>query len=140
MASTTAQIRVALAAAVTTGLGSTWQVSAYMLAAPVPPAVDIRPAGIDYDVAMSRGGDDLTYMVRAMAAFNADGIGAQLALDTLLDTTAAGGMKAILETDKTLGGVVSDLRVTTASDYKALIVEGQPPLLAVEFTVEVLTP
>ncbi len=137
MASTTAQIRTALQAAIVAGAGGGWQVSGYMLALPTPPSIDIRPAGIQFDTAMNRGNDDFTYTIRAMVAFNNDQ-GAQLKLDTLLDATASTGMKTIVETDCTLGGVVSDLRVMSVSDYKALIVEGQPPLLAVEFIVEIL--
>ena len=131
MASTTAQIRAALAAAIKAGITG-WQVSPYMLALPIAPAIDIRPSGTIFDRAMARGSDDLSYMIRAMVAFNNDQ-GAQIRLDTLIDATASTGMKTVLETDKTLGAVVGDVRVVSVSDYKALIVEGQPPLLAVEF-------
>jgi hypothetical protein len=139
MASTTAAIRTALKAALddaTYGVTG-WQTSAYMLAQPQPPSIDIRPAGTRFDTAMGRGNDDMTFMVRAMVAFNSDQ-GAQIKLDTLIDATSAGGLKTVLEHDKTLGGVISNLRVMDVSDYKALIVEGAPPMLAVEFTVEVL--
>ena len=138
MAATTAAIRTALKAALddaTFGITG-WQTSAYMLAMPQPPTIDIRPAGIRFDTAMARGNDEMTFLVRAMVAFNADQ-GAQIALDALIDATSAGGLKTVLEHDKTLGGIVSDLRVVDVSDYKALIVEGAPPLLAVEFTVEI---
>jgi len=139
MASTTAHIRVALKAALDASsqiAAAGWQTSAYMLALPYPPTIDIRPGGIQYDTAMARGNDDMTFLVRAIVAFN-DDVGAQTKLDTLLDATATDGLKTVLEHDKTLGGVVSDLRVTDVSDYKALIVEGQPPMLAVEFNVEI---
>lgn len=138
MAATTAEVRAAFAAAITAGVVGKWQVSPYMLALPQLPSIDVRPAGITFDAAMGRGGDDLSYTVRAMVAFNNDQ-GSQIRLDALLDTTEPTGMKAILEADKTLGGLVADLRVMTASDYKALIIEGQPPALAIEFAVEVLS-
>ena len=133
---TTAQIRDALAAAISNGVAGAWQVSAYMLALPQPPAIDLRPSGIRFDASMDRGNDDLSYTIRAFTAYNSDQ-GAQIKLDTLLDRNPSSttGLKAILETDKTLGGVVADLRIMTASDYKPLTIEGQPPLLAVEFTV-----
>jgi hypothetical protein len=155
MAATITQIRDAIAAALTdatngvnanlssTGFG--WNVTAKMVALPQPPAIDIRPGGIAFDTAMARGNDDLTFIIRAVVAFNQDQA-AQDQLDTLIDPTRAGGLKAVLEHEKfsgaghtvTLGGTISDLRVTDVSDYKALLVEGQPPMLAVEFTVEVL--
>jgi len=135
--STPSQIRAGIAAAIVTGVGSGWQVSAYMLALPQPPAIDVRPSGTDYDVAMARGEDQLTFTIRAMVAFNVDK-GAQIALDTLLDATAATGMKTAIEADTSLGGLVSDLRLVSASDYRSLIVDGSPPMLAVEFILEVL--
>lgn len=138
MASTTADIRAALAAAIVTGLGGGWQVSAYMLSLPTLPAVDIRPAGVTYDTAMLRGADDFEYAIRAMVAFN-EPKGAQTLLDTLLDSTAPTGMKTIVEVDTTLGGLVSDLRVVSASEYKGIDVTGQPPILSVEFAVLVFS-
>lgn len=135
--STPAQIRAGIAAAIVTGVGSGWQVSAYMLFMPQPPAIDIRPSGTDYDVAMARGEDQLTFTIRAMVAANVDQ-GAQIMLDTLLDTTDPAGMKTAIEADLSLGGLVSDLRLVSASDYRALITDGSPPMLAVEFMLEVL--
>lgn len=134
--STTAQVRQALADAISAGVTG-WQVSPYMLALPMPPAIDVRPAGTTFHTAMGDGKHDPAYVVRAMCAWNADRA-SQVNLDTLLDLGSATSMLAILEADRTLGGTVQDLTVTDVSDYKALIVEGQPSLIAVDFRVEII--
>lgn len=136
MAATTAQVREALRDTLADGIDG-WQVSAYMLALPQPPTIDIRPGAKRFDLAMARGLDEALFIVRGMVAFNAD-IGAQVKLDTLLDSTTAGSVKVVLEADKTLGGLVQDLRVTEHTPYQALLLEGQPAILGVEFTVQVL--
>jgi hypothetical protein len=135
MASTIAEIREALRAAIANGTAGKWQVSAYMLALPKPPAIDIARGSVTYDTAMDRGADDLEFTVRAFVAFSVDGLGTQVLLDTLIDSTSSTGMKTILEVDKTLGGVVDDLRVESASEPKGVLVDNQPPMLCTEFTV-----
>lgn len=140
MASTTAQIREAMRAALadpTNGLADEWlQISAYMLALPQPPAIDIRPGGTEFDTAMARGNDDMTFLVRAMVAFNTDQ-GSQIQLDKAIDATGTSSLKTALEHDKTLGGVVSDVHVKDVSPYKALLIENVPPMIAAEFEVTV---
>lgn len=135
MAATSA-IREALRAALA-AVYTDWQTTAYFLANPSPPSIDVMPGGIAYDTAMARGNDDLTYIVRAIVPLTLD-LGSQAKLDTLLDRSGATSMKATLEADKTLGGVVSDLRVTEASEYKVYAVVGGTDALGVEFTVEVI--
>ncbi len=133
---TTAEIRVAIKAAldnVTTGVTG-WQTSAYMLSLPQPPTIDVYPDVYEFDSAMHRGLDTLHFIVRAMVAFNQDQ-GAQIRLDTLLDTRATGGLKTVLEADRTLGGVVQDIHVEGTSGYRGIQVDGVPALIAVEFNV-----
>jgi hypothetical protein len=133
---TTAQIRQALATAIKAGIGTSWQVSPYMLALPTPPAVDVRPGLVSFDAAMAQGGDNLTFMVRGMVAWAADQA-TQARLDALRDRGPT-SIKALVETDPSLGGLVADLYVSEVGPYLQMIVEGQPPLLATEWTVEVL--
>lgn len=139
MAATTAAIREALRAALAGNatIAAGWQISGYMLALPQPPAIDIRPGSATFDSAMSRGNDELEFIIRAMVAFNSDQ-GAQVKLDTLLDTTTSSAIKTVIESDRTLGGVVSYVQVRERAPYQGLTVEGQPPILGVEFTVLVL--
>lgn len=129
--SSTAQIRAALKVALDAAFASSWNTSAYMLASPNPPQMEIIPAGVDYDTAMARGNDDLHYLVRAIVQHGGD-VSAQENLDGLIDVKGAASMKVALEADKTLGGVVSDLRVTDVSEYKVYAQD----LLGVEFSVE----
>lgn len=133
---TTTQIRTALKAALDR-VYTDWQTTAYWLANPSPPSIDIMPAGITYDLAMRRGMDDLEYIVRAVVPLTLD-LGAQTKLDTLLDATGATSMKTTLEADRTLGGVVSDVHVIAASEYKVYAVVAGSDALGVEFTVQVI--
>jgi len=130
---TTSQIRAALAAALAAEYSATWNISPYLLAAPNPPQIEIVSGAVDYDLAMGRGLDLIHYTVRAMVQHGSD-LSGQINLDSLLDGTTATGMKAVLEADKTLGGVVEDLRVTEASELK---VYPQGDFIGIEWIVEI---
>ena len=113
-----AQIRQGLAAnlAVLDGI----QVSAYVLGNPTLPTVWVRPAtaeGIEYHRAFANGLENWTFTVQAFFASGISDIGAQQKLDELLASTGATSVKAALETDKTLGGLVKDLIVQTCTGY-----------------------
>lgn len=139
MVASTANIRAALVTALNSVYGETWQVSPYFLANPTTPAMDVTPAGIVYDTAMARGMDDVTYTVRAIVALGLDEA-AQQNLDSLLDLdpSASLSMKNTLEADRTLGGIVQDLHVTEASEYRVYPVDQGSAVIGVEFTVKVL--
>lgn len=113
------------------------QASAYMLANPTPPAAHVFPAEITYDQAMGRGQDGWMMTVQAFVGFATD-IGAQKRLDKLLASSGADSVKAAIEGDRTLGGVVQHLRVTRAGGYQIFLVEGRAPVLGAEWTVEIL--
>jgi hypothetical protein len=115
-----------------------WQVSAYALANPTPPGMHIFPGEIQYDAAMRRGHDDITFTVQAFVAYAAD-IGAQKNLDVLLAPSGEKSVKAALEADLTLGGLVDDLTVTESTGYR-LADRSSGPLLTVGWTVEVMAP
>lgn len=129
---TTAQIRTALAAALSAEFSSDWNISPYLLASPNPPQIEIVSGPVDYDLAMGRGLDLIRYIVRALVQHGSD-LSGQVNLDSLLDGSSASGMKAVLEADKTLGGVVEDLRVTEASELK---VYPQGDFIGIEWIVE----
>lgn len=113
------------------------QVSAWMLANPTPPTIHVFPASATYDLAMQRGLDRWTLTVQAFVAAVSD-IGAQKLLDALLASSGARSVKAALESDQTLGGAASAVRVTGSSGYKIFAVDGRPPVLGAEWQVEVL--
>ncbi len=81
-----------------------------------PAAITGGPSTVDYDAAMRRGLDRYEFPVRLYASM-AHSRGGQDALDEYLASSGAKSVKAAIEGDRTLGGAVSDLRVTTVSGY-----------------------
>lgn len=129
-----ASLRAALAANLATL--EDVQVSAYALSEPVPPAIQIIPDDLTYDLAMSRGLDLWRFKVQALVAFTAD-IGSQMLLDGMLAPTGSGSVKTALESDTTLGGLADNVHVRNASGYRLLERAGGGQLIVVEFAVEV---
>lgn len=110
------------------------QVSAYMLGNPTPPAIEVMPDETEYDKTFRRGMDRWFLKVRAFVGKPSD-IGSQKRLDRMIATSGANSVKAAIETDCTLGGVVDDLRVVKCSGYRTY---GQTPgVLGAEWLVEV---
>ena len=93
------------------------QCNGYLLASPTAPGFEIEPGEVQYDLAMARGLDMWTLVVRGYVSDISD-IGGQKTLDSWLASSGALSVKAAIQADKTLGGSVSDLRVTTASGYR----------------------
>lgn len=122
------------------------QVSAYMLGNPTPPTLWLYPDEADYDTTMQRGGDCLKFLVQGIAGLVADQ-GAQMLLDQMLAPTGSTSVKAAIESDKSLGGLVGNeaTRVVRHRGYQiyqrpnvgAGIAHGQ--LLGAEWEVEVYT-
>jgi hypothetical protein len=135
MAPTVKELREGLAANLAP-LKPDMQVHAYMLANPTPPTIHLYPSGVSYDQAMQRGYDHWEFTVEAFLPLSAD-IGVQIKLDELLDPAGPRSVKALLRSDPTLGGVASDTHVISSEGYRTHILEGRPPALAVDWTVEV---
>lgn len=96
------------------------QVSAYVLGNPSLPTIWVRPApaeGIEYHKAFANGLENWTFLVQAFFASGITDIGAQKKLDELLASTGATSVKAAIESDKTLGGLVKDLKVERCTGY-----------------------
>ena len=115
-----------------------FQVSAYMLSNPTPPAAHVFPDQVEYDQAMQRGLDVWTLTVQCYVGFTTD-IGAQKRLDELLAKTGSMSVKQLIETDRTLCGIVHDCRVTAASGYRLYSAAGDNTrlVLGAEWTVQV---
>lgn len=111
--------------------------SPYLLSNPTPPACEIQPGPIEYDQAFRRGLDRWTLTVRVFVGPSSD-IGAQKRLDTMLAPAGTDSIKAALESDRTLGGMVDDLQVTRCEGYRVFVREGAPSVLGAEWTVVVL--
>lgn len=101
-----------------------------------PPSCDVRRGPIDYDQAMDGGTHRLTMLVRAYLA-NPTDLSAVNRLESYLDPEGENSIKAAIESDRTLDGLVADLHVTTATGEQPYVVEGQAPVLGSEWTVEV---
>jgi hypothetical protein len=113
------------------------QASAYVMANPTPPMIQVLPAGIGYDRTMGRGHDDVTFTVQAIVALTLD-VGSQKLLDRLCENAAPYSVKAAIEADKTLGGACQDLHVTEASGLQVVEVQTGGARLVVEWTVLIL--
>lgn len=112
------------------------QVSAWMLASPTPPAIHIVPPAIDYHQAMANGFAELTFTVQAFVALASD-IGSQKRLAQLRAPTGSGSIKAAIEADGTLGGIVKDSVVRSSAEPQILTLEGGRQLLVSDFEVTV---
>lgn len=108
------------------------QVGKYVLSAPTPPSIFIRHGGLEYDRAMGRGMDELTMIV---AGFVHRDEGGQMRLDEWMDP-GPGGLKAAIETDRSLGGSVNDCVVRSVAEPLIATVGAIDGLLA-EWTVTV---
>lgn len=129
------QIREGLAANLAVLDG--WQVSAYMLSQPTPPAIHVVPGLVEFDRAMGRGLDEWTLNVQAFVPLNSDR-GAQERLDGLIDGSGATSVKEAVEADRTLGGAADTARVVACTGYRTVAVEGRGPVLMCEWEVHVL--
>lgn len=116
-------------------------VSPYLTVQPIPPMLEIYPDKFFFDKGFST--DELRFKVRAIigSVLNIEG---QQYLDSLLDSSGEMSVKAALEADRQLGGLVDDLRVEEVSGYRLYPYDagpGQQPmrLLGCEWEVCILS-
>lgn len=126
-------IRAAVAAALQ-GIPGV-QASAYMMSAPTPPHFFVRPGRTTYDQTLQRGIDRYELIVTGIVSLNAGDIGAQQNLEAWRAPTGASSVKAALEADPTLDGVVETLRVESCSDDRVLQLPGAGVGIGCEWTV-----
>jgi hypothetical protein len=134
MASTEA-IRTAIAAQLTAALGDGYQVSAYALSAPTPPAFEVLPGLIRYHQAM---GDTVSwrgYRVRGFFSLSSD-IGSQQKADAFFEDDP---ILAALEADPTLDGACDDLIVDQAEPAFFDLPGLQGPCVGGVWTLRILT-
>lgn len=99
------------------------------------PAATVSRRLTMFDSTMARGSDDFEYVVRVMVS-NADPKVAQEAMSLYLDTGAAKSIKAAIEGDQTLGGLVHFARVREAGE-EGIAPVGEVEYLSVDFVIEV---
>ena len=93
------------------------------------------PAEIDYHASFS-GTADLVFTITVMVPIGAGLKRAQDAIDPYLDTTGTTSIKAAIEGDKTLDGIVHDLTVRRAFDI-GLLEWGDGMRYGAKFQVEI---
>lgn len=132
-APTVTSIRQGLSTAVQTVPGL--RASATIVDNITPPQAVVFPPTVEYDMTFGRGRDRMEFAIRVFVAGNLRNA------DELLDSYCRGSgttsVKTAVETDRTLGGVVQDCRVTRVRPLGAEEV-GSLDYLAVEFTVDVI--
>lgn len=102
---------------------------------PNPPIAIVMPQSVSYDTAFGRGLDTYEFVVLVVVG-RVDERTAQNLLDGYCNPTGATSIKTAIESDRTLGGEVNDLRVTDMRNYSSIPV-GEITYLAAEFVVSV---
>jgi hypothetical protein len=127
------QIRTGLATNLATIPGL--RVSAELPDSPNPPIAIVNLEGIEYDQAMMQGLTLYNFGISVIVGRAAERE-MQRKLDTYLQISGSQSVKLAIESDRTLGGVIQDLRVTNSSSIGSIIINDQT-YLAAEFTVTV---
>lgn len=101
-----------------------------------PPIAVIIPERVTYDEAYAKGLVVYTFIVQVVVGKVSER-SAQNRLDGFVNPTGATSIKAAIEADKSLGGVVFDSRVTEMTTYTVVQI-GDIAYLSCEFRVTVL--
>lgn len=113
------------------------QVSPYVLSNPTPPCAYVSAGGINYDLAMGRGLDQLSFSIVVLVGFTTD-IGAQQKLDEMRSPSGGLSIKEAVESDCTLQGACDDLRVVSVSAPQLYAGQDGRMSWGAEWTVEIL--
>lgn len=100
-----------------------------------PPIAIVEPMSISFDTTFNRGLDEYSFKITVIAG-RADERSGQNKIDGYCSPTGSGSVKTVVESDKTLGGKVQNLRVTGLSTYGSITI-ADVPYLAAEFAVTV---
>lgn len=131
---TISQIRTALASGLYPVFGR--RVSSYVPDQINPPQAVVTLQRVNYDSAFGRGMDTFEFAVLAFVG-RADERTGQDLLDGYGAGSGATSVKEALESDKTLGGLVFDLRVESMADLGPYLV-GDTTYLTASFAVTVI--
>lgn len=136
-APTLAQIREGLNTRLAT-IGDV-QTSAYRLSNPTLPSLQVAwPDEVQYHESMRNGTDGWVLIVMAFAGLMSEK-GSQILLDQFIAATGAKSVKAAIEGDTTLGGIVDDTTVVSCTGYREYTI-GTKAALGCEWRVEVIAP
>lgn len=101
-----------------------------------PPIAVVIPQRITFDAAFKRGLDTFEFTVMVIVG-RADERTAQNLLDGYCNSTGTTSIKTAIESDRTLGGVVQDLRVTELRNIGPVVI-GENTYLTAEFICSVI--
>jgi len=102
---------------------------------PSPPIAIVQMGNVSYDTAFGGGLTTYNFIVSVILGRVAERE-AQRRLDAYGSTSGASSVKEAIESDRTLGGVVSDLRVTDLSNVGAVLL-GEASYLTADWAVTV---
>jgi len=129
-------VRSALATAASAASGTTGLTChGYVPDSVVEPCFFVGGYRVDFDQAAARGSDRITFACRLLVS-RSDDVSGQSVMDALLAGSGAGSLKAAIEADQTLGGLVDWLHVTGV-DASDLVVHAGTTYYGAEITVEV---
>lgn len=114
------------------------QVSPYQMYNPTPPTVWCYPQTVTYRQAMSNGAIELMMAVEGLVGQLTADISSQKTIDLWIDDTGPKSIKAALEKDPTLGGIVDTLMVISCTGYKVYALPTKPEILGAEWLVKVI--
>jgi len=100
---------------------------------PTPPQAIVQLQSVDYDGAFQGGLTTYSFLVTVLV-----GRAAERSAQTKLNayaSTGAGGIKAAIESDKTLGGSAYDVTVETMTNISAVSLGGDISYLSADFVV-----
>lgn len=104
---------------------------------PQPPVAIIAPSAIEYDLTFKRGLDQYNFIVTLIVG-RASERQAQRTLDLYCAGSGSSSVKTAIESNRTLSGLVQDLRVTAMRNYGSTVI-GENTYLACEFDLVVYT-
>jgi hypothetical protein len=104
---------------------------------PQPPVAIIQPSSISYDRTFQRGLDEYNFVVTLIVGRAAERQ-AQRLLDLYCDGSGSSSVKTAIESNRTLTGLIQDLRVTAMRNYGTISI-GDVTYLAAEFDLVVYT-
>lgn len=113
------------------------QEAPFMLPNATAPSAELIPGMIDYDAAMQRGLDELNAVVRVTVG-TALTVGAQRRLREFRDPNGPDSVKAAIEQDRTLGGLVDDCHVTRCSPVRQFRRPEGDAVIGCDFEVRIL--
>lgn len=132
---TMAQIRAGIATNLATIAGL--RTTETMPDNPQPPVAIISPTAIEYDLTFARGLDQYNFTLMIIVG-RASERSAQRTLDAYCAGLGSSSVKTAVESNRTLSGLIQDLRVTAMRNYGTTTI-GETNYLAVEFDLVVYT-